>query len=242
MRIRVMAATMVGASLVAVGLGAGWSRLAAGDPVEFDRTQMYIEYNASAGDVGVQVSMDGEPWRELRVFNPAGKLIMEIKGRKALALQGFTELFFESSEPPLTTLPLPVFFARFPAGEYEFEGVTIEGEKIEGTAVFTHKIPQKPVVLMPPQGSVQNKNNTFVAWLPVPNPPGTTIVAYQVTVTQELEVLPQRVFSVHVPANVLSVQVPPQFLQKNAAYEFEVLAIEEGGNQTIHAGNFTTAP
>ncbi len=242
MRIRLIAATVVGVSLVAAGLAGGWSRLAKDPPVKFARTQMFIEFNASAGDIGVQVSMDGDPWKELRVFNPAGQLIMEIDGRNALALQGFTELFFESSEPPLTTLPLPVFFARFPQGKYDFEGVTIEGEEIEGKATFTHKIPQKPVVLVPPQGSVQNRNTTFVTWLPVPNPPGTQIVAYQVTVTQELEVLPQRVFSVHVPANVLSVQVPPQFLQKNAAYEFEVLAIETGGNQTIHAGNFTTAP
>ncbi len=241
MRGRMIAATMLGASLVAVGLG-GSSPFTAGDPVEFARTRMYIEFNASAGDVGVQVDMDGDPWRQLRVFNPAGKLIMEVKGKKALALQGFTELFFESSEPPLATLPLPVFFARFPEGEYEFEGVTIEGEEIEGTAIFTHAIPQKPVVLMPPQGSVQDPKNTVVVWLPVPNPPGSEIVAYQVTVTQDLEVLPQRVFSVHVPAGTMSVKVPPQFMQKDAEYEFEVLAIEAGGNQTIHAGTFTTAP
>ncbi|MFM9994307.1 MAG: fibronectin type III domain-containing protein [Phycisphaerales bacterium] len=241
MRVRVMAATMVGASVVAMGLG-GWSRLAGGDPVEFARTQMYIEYNASAGDIGVQVSMDGDPWRQLRVFRPDGKLIMEVKGKKSLALQGFTELFFESSEPPLATLPLPVFFARFPAGCYEFEGVTIEGEEIEGTAHFTHAIPQKPVVLAPVEGSVQNASNTMVVWLPVPNPAGSEIVAYQVTVTQVLDVLPKRVFSVHVPAGTASMKVPQQFLQKGAEYEFEVLAIEAGGNQTIHAGFFSTAP
>lgn len=81
-----------------------------------------------------------------------------------------------------------------------------------------------------------------VAWLPVPNPPGSTIVAYQVTVTQVLSVLPKRVFSVHLPAGTVRVTVPPQFLQRGAEYEFEVLAIEAGGNQTIHAGFFSTAP
>ncbi len=242
MRGRVIAATMLGASLVALGLG-GWSRLAVGEPAEFDEARMFIEYNATAGDVGVQVFLDGEPWKRLRVFNPAGKLILQITGRHALAQQGLTELFFESSEPPLTTLPLPVFFARFPKGEYEFVGVTIEGEVIEGTADFTHRIPQEPVVVLPVPGQMQNPNNTVVVWLPVPNPPGGEIAGYQATVTlQDEEVFPLPIFSVHVPADVLSVKVPATFLKEGASYEFEVLAIEAGGNQTIHAGTFTTAP
>ncbi len=241
MKARAMAAMMVGAALVATGFG-GWSRLSGGEPVEFDEAHMYIEFNASAGDVGMQVFLDGDPWRELRVFRPDGKLIMEVRGRRSLALQGFTEFFFESSEPPLASLPLPVFLARFPAGEYTFKGLTIDGEPIEATAEFTHAIPQKPVVIVPPQGSVQDPGNTLVTWLPVPNPPGSTIAAYQVTVTQELDVFPKRVFSVHLPAGTTSVKVPSAFMQHDAEYEFEVLAIEEGGNQTIHAGAFTTAP
>lgn len=228
--------------LVAMLGGAGMQPAQRGEPNRFARTQMYIEFNATAGDLGVQVSMDGDPWRSLRVTRPDGKLIMEIQGRKSLGLQGFTELFFESSEPPLAELPLPVFFARFPAGEYKFKGVTIDGGKIEGTAIFTHAIPDKPLVLTPQQGSVQDPGSTVVSWNPVANPPGSQIVAYQVTVTQILEVLPQRVFSVHVPADTLSVTVPPEFLQVNAQYEFEVLAIEAGGNQTIHAGAFSTIP
>lgn len=240
MRVRVVAATVLGASLVAAGLG-GWSRMR-GDEIQYARTQMYIEYNATAGDVGVQVSLDGEPWKQLRVFRPDGRLIMEIKGRRSLALQGFTELFFESSEPPLTQIPLPEFFARFPAGEYEFEGITLDDEEIEGTAVFTHAIPEEPTVISPKDGSVEDPDDTVVRWVPVMDPPGSDIVAYQVTVTQILAVLPKRVFSVHVPANVLSVTVPPEFLQDGAEYELEVLAIEAGGNQTIHYREFSTEP
>lgn len=227
-------------ALVAVLGGAGMQPSPAGEGVRFARTQMYIEYNATAGDVGMQVSMDGEPWKELRVYRPDGRLIMEIKGRRSLALQGFTELFFESSEPPLSQVPLPIFLQRFPAGEYDFDGITLNGREIEGVATFTHAIPHEPEVLLPKENSVQNPKNTMVAWEPVMDPPGSEIVAYQVTVTQVLDVLPKRVFSVHVPADTLNVTVPPEFLQYDAIYEFEVLAIETGGNQTIHRGNFTT--
>ncbi|MFN0133841.1 MAG: hypothetical protein ACKVW3_15095 [Phycisphaerales bacterium] len=232
----------VGAVAV-VGIGAAWSPQPPGcGEVEFARTQMYIEYNATADDVGVQVSMDGEPWKELRVYRPDGRLIMEVKGRRSLALQGFTELFFESSEPPLSQVPLPQFFARFPAGEYEFEGRTIDGREISGVAEFTHAIPEEPVVIEPANGSTQDPKDTVVSWMAVPNPASSEIVAYQVTVTQILEVLPKRVFSVHVPSTVLEVTVPEEFLQYDAEYEFEVLAIERGGNQTIFAGEFVTLP
>ncbi len=227
--------------LAAVLGGAGRNAAPKDHEAEFARTQMYIEFNATDEDIGVQVAMDGEPWRELRIFRPGGRLIMEVKGRRSLQLQGFTELFFESSEPPLAQLPLPVFFARFPAGEYEFEGRTIDGRDIEGTAIFTHAIPEKPQILTPAEGSSQNPDSLTVAWLPVPDPDGSEITAYQCTVTQVLDgVLPKRVFSVHVPADVVSVSVPPEFLQDNAEYDFEVLAIESGGNQTIHAGTFFT--
>ena len=242
MKRRAITVALVGVSLVGLGIAGGWSSLPNGDDVQFARTQMYIEYNATAGDVGMQVSMDGEPWKHLRVFRPDGRLIMEVRGRRSLALQGFTELFFESSEPPLASVPLPVFLARFPAGEYEFEGRTLNGREITGVATFTHAIPEEPVVVSPQDNTVQNPANTVVTWIPVSNPPGSEIVAYQVTVTQALDVLPKRVFSVHVPADTTNVTVPAEFLQHGAVYEFEVLAIEAGGNQTIHRGDFTTAP
>ena len=76
----------------------------------------------------------------------------------------------------------------------------------------------------------------------MPDPAGSEIVAYQVIVTQLLDALPKRTFSVHVPASVTSVTVPSEFLQAGADYEFEVLAIEAGGNQTITSSTFSTQP
>ncbi len=46
---------------------------------------------------------------------------------------------------------------------------------------------------------------------------------------------------VDVPASVTSVTVPPEFLEPDTEYDFEVLAIEESGNQTISESSFTTA-
>ncbi len=208
----------------------------------FSDARMIIEFNDTDQDVGIQMFIDGGPWKLLRAFDPNGRKILEISGTKSLRLQGLTELFFESSEPELAEVPLKTFLARFPEGVYELEGMTIDGEEIEAEMSFTHAIPDGPVILSPVEGSLQDPGNTVVDWIDVPDPAGSTIEAYQVIVTQLIAVLPKRTFSVHVPASITSVTVPPEFLQPGAEYEFEVLAIEAGGNQTLTASFFSTSP
>ena len=230
-----------GLALVATAVIGGAASRNAGGGLQFADARMIIEFNDTDQDVGIQVFLDGEEWRRLRVFDTHDRMILDIEATRSLRLQGLTELFFESSEPSLDELSLEDFLARFPEGTYDFEGVTIDGEEIEGEAVFTHAIPDGPVIVSPAENSVKNPANTVVDWNPVPNPPGSTIVAYQVIVTQLIHVLPKRTFSVHVPASVTSVRVPAEFMRPNAAYEFEVLAIEAGGNQTITASFFSTS-
>ena len=55
-----------------------------------------------------------------------------------------TELFFEGAEPNLTDVPLEDLLARFPAGDYQLVGRTVEGKRIVGTATFTQAIPAGP--------------------------------------------------------------------------------------------------
>jgi hypothetical protein len=230
-------------TLVALALIAGAAApLEGDDELLFADARMIIEFNDTDQDVGIQLFLDGEPWKILRAYDPSGKKVLEIRGTNSLRLQGLTELFFESSEPSLDELPLEEFLERFPEGEYDLEGVTIEGEEIEGEAVFTHVIPEGPVILSPAEGSLQDPGSTIVDWLRVDDPPGSEITAYQVIVTRLIDVLPKRTFSVHLPASVTSVTVPAEFMQPGAEYEFEVLAIEAGGNQTISSSSFATLP
>jgi len=55
-----------------------------------------------------------------------------------------TELFFEGAEPNLDDVPLEDLLARFPAGDYQLVGRTVEGKRIAGTATLTHAIPAGP--------------------------------------------------------------------------------------------------
>lgn len=216
---------------------------AAGE-IPLSKARMIIEYNATAGDVGVQVLLDGEPWKNMKIISPTGRKLLNIASTGSLNKQGLTELFFESSEPSLAEVPLEEFLERFPQGIYDFEGKTTEGEKIEGEATFTHVIPAAPVVVTPQDGAVVDPNNCVIDWNPVTQTIGgsgpITIIGYQVIVGQ---VTPLRELLIDLPASVTSFKVPPEFFQQaDTVHKFEVLAIEAGRNQTITESSFKTAP
>ena len=209
---------------------------AAKKKLELEISRIYWEYNSSANDLGVHVSLDGEDWRKLKIINPAGRTIFEVEGRGPYRLLGLTELFFEGAEPNLDDFPLENLLARFPEGTYRFTGRTVDGDVIAGTGQFTHAIPAGPTNVV----AALNGNSLVISWNPVTGPPDgfpdlpITIVGYQVIVGS---------FQVTIPATTtpLQVTVPPEFVASLPGGEnlFEVLAIEAGGNQTITEGSFT---
>ena len=201
--------------------------------------KIIIEKNATAEDAGIQIFLDGEPWKKLKIVSPDGRKIFVVQGKGGVRKLGLTELFFESEEPSLDELPLDEFLALFPEGAYRFVGRTVEGEKLVGIATLTHHIPAGPVIVLPAEGAMVDPEDTVITWNEVTTPAGIQILGYQVTVVRE-EPLPLRVFSVDLPDSARSVKVPPEFLQAGVVYAFEVLAIEENGNQTITEGSFKT--
>lgn len=196
-------------------------------------SKIYWEYNASANDLGVHVFLDGEDWKKLKITKPDGSTIFEVKGSGPYKALGMTELFFEGAEPSLDDFPLADLLALFPEGEYEMEGVTVDGEEIEGEVDFSHAIPDGPDV------SAQVGANDFlrILWSPVTSPPPgfplepIRIAGYQVIVGS---------FQVTLPPSATAVTVPPEFVAALAPGEhpFEVLAIEVSGNQTLTEGTF----
>jgi hypothetical protein len=195
-------------------------------------TKVFFEFNSSAFDLGVQVFLDGE-WKMLTIVNPQQLTIFEVEGKGPYADLGLTELFFEGAEPSLFDVPLEVLLALFPEGRYNFSGTTVDGEVIESTATLTHAIPAGPEV-----SAVLGPNNSLViSWKAVTRPPDgfpdvpINIVGYQVIVGS---------FQVTLPATTFSVTVPPEFVASlgQGQQQYEVLAIEAGGNQTITEGFF----
>jgi hypothetical protein len=202
------------------------------------QAKILFELNATAQDAGIQALVDAEGWDIMQVFSPDGELLLDIQADGSVGDIGVTELFFESAEPSLADLPLDELQAMFPEGKYRFEGRTVEGQKLVGSARLSHDLPGEPNVVSPAEGAVVDPNNTVIEWEPVIQPVGIEIAGYQVIV--ELPD-PLRVFSVDLPAGDTSVTVPAEFLDPGSDYKFEVLAVADNANQTIHEGTFSTA-
>ena len=230
-RMRTLSLCVVAAVAMTVGSTARKSRAAEDVSLSFSR--IYWEYNSSANDLGVHVTLDGEDWKRLKIVNPNGRTLFVVEGRGPYEQLGMTELFFEGAEPSLADFPLQDLLALFPEGEYEFAGRTVDGAEIDGTWIFSHAIPDGPAV----SAVVGPGNLLVINWTPVTSPPPgfpnrpITIAGYQVIVGS---------FQVTVPATATSVTVPPEFVASLASGEqpYEVLAIEANANQTLTEGTF----
>jgi fibronectin type III domain protein len=209
----------------------------------FEEARMIIEYNSTDQDIGIQFFLDSDGWRSIDIFAPRGQKIFSASAQGSLLAQGGgTELFLESVEPTLDELSFDEFFDRFPEGEYLFVGKVPGGGRLAATAEFDHDIPKGPQIVKPGPGGRQ----TCAQGVPIPaviswHPVTETIEGEPVEIAgYEVIVENDEVFDIHLPGDATQVTVPAEFLEPGTDYIFEVLAIAEGGNQTITEGCFRT--
>jgi hypothetical protein len=233
----------------------------------FKQTNIHFETNASACDMGIQISFDTDGITVGEVENPFEQEVFTM--RTVLGQEethDITEVFQERVEPPIRELEqalgcepsadaitLTELLANWPAGLYEFGGESGATE-FEGTARLTHKVPAGPVITAPDDGDVVPHNaNLLIRWQKVTSPilpflGPVAIVGYHVVVVDITDpvLAPGKTkisFNADLSKSETSMLVPKQYLEPGRIYEFEVLATEKGGNQTITEGGiFCTAP
>ena len=147
------------ASVALIFFGGGATIATADEPCgELEECRVFIEINASDGDIGFHVLLDAEGWVNAQIFDPSDTLIFDetvTDGTDAkLKEQTLTENFFESAEHLCEeglaeeeddiVQTLPEFFERFPAGAYDLEVEHDDGGVSAGTTMFTHLIPAAP--------------------------------------------------------------------------------------------------
>jgi hypothetical protein len=218
---------------------AGSSATHAAKPVHLEEATMIIEVNATDGDAGLQVFLDGEAWKSMTITDPNGRRILDVGPRGRLGGLGLTELFSESEEPTFRELPLAKFKRKFPEGRYRFVGKTADGRKLVGSAKFSHDTPPGPNITAPAEGAVVAPNAAVASWDPVSASGGIEISGYRAIVEREN---PLRTFQVELPASAHGVTIPAEYLEPDTKYKLEVQAIERSGNQTISELEFRTAP
>jgi hypothetical protein len=222
----------------------------------FDEAEVFVELNDTDGDVGIHAFVDGDGWEMLEIVDPNGRRLLFVRPRGQLARQGLTELFFESEEPNFDELPPEEFFDRFPEGEYQITGRTIDDEELQSTTEFTHVLPAPPGdIRLRSAGETQPAaencdaadlpevpidRNLKIRWDAVTDSHpdigeegDIEVVRYQVVV--ELEEPELLIYAVDLPPDVTAMKVPKEFLafgQPGDEFKFEILIREASGNQT----------
>lgn len=233
----------------------------------FKLMNIHFETNASACDMGIQISFDTDGITEGQVEDPNEEVVYRFEAVAGMeGTHDQTEGFQERVEPPIIDLEnalgcepdpeaisLHEMLTAWPVGVYEFEGSS-GGTIFEGEVKLTHKIPAGPVITAPQDGAVvPHDQHLLITWKKVtapilPSLGPVQIVGYHVVVVDVTDpTLPpgklKKAFDADVLGNVASLLVPQQYLDPNRIYEFEVLATEKGGNQTITEGGvFCTKP
>ena len=81
----VLTLAAVSASAVAVASGGGRSGPSAEaskrKPLRFEQHDLYIEYNATDGDAGLQLGADAEDWKRFKLLDTKGKALIDIRAR-----------------------------------------------------------------------------------------------------------------------------------------------------------------
>ena len=239
---------VVGAVAVAAGLTLGSGADAAPkkkEEVELDEADVFIEWNSTDTDYGIQFFWDSEGFTRMSIANENGKRVLDVKTKKNVKEQGLTEGFFESVEPPSDELSMQEFFDRFPEGEYEFKGKGIDGERLVAEADFTHTLPAPPENLSPEEDDVVSHEGFFASFDPVTedtegNP--IDIEFYVLVIEKEDDEPILQTMEVILRPSQTSIWIPEAFLEPDTEYKLEVIAQEESGNRTIteEAGFFTT--
>src|SRR5215210_3893028 len=156
------------AAVGAVALAATTTPTAA-SPEPFKLTNIHFETNASACDMGIQLSFDTDGISEFSVKDPNGQIVYQAGSVGGPAVtHEFTEGFQERVEPQIIDLRralgcerdeeepqvfLTGILSAWPAGKYIFSG---EGKdaSFRGFASLSHKVPAGPEILAPADGVV----------------------------------------------------------------------------------------
>lgn len=248
---RITRIAALGASVAALAVMVGMAAPGgAKRPVPFKEAKLNIEHNATDHDTGFQGQVDSEGWQTLDLVGPKGPQL-HFEARGALGALGLTELFFESVEPKNAEVPLANLLADMPSGQYVFKGRGMIAGKstgeTAGTAWLTHDIPAGPELLSPAEGATVSITDLVVRWGAVTKTirgGPVKIIGYQLILEKDVKVHPHMIgkwgLSMYLPPSVFSMAIPSSFLEARTAYKWEVLAIEESGNQTLSSGEFKT--
>ena len=162
---------------------------------------------------------------------------------------------FESAEPGFDELTPEEFFLRFPEGEYEIEGTTLEGDELENTVEITHVMPA-PIdnIFISGQAGPEDcemdpvpaiAGPVIISWDPVTQShpeigaPGLVeITGYEIAV-ERTNPAAELVMTVNLPSSETELEIPAGFIALGEEFKFQILARDADSNETGTESCFT---
>ncbi|PON16572.1 hypothetical protein C2W62_17775 [Candidatus Entotheonella serta] len=214
------------------------------DEIPFDVAKIFIALNDTDEDLGLAAFIDGEGWRKLNIYDPNEDRILTLRITGRLRQQGLTEFAIESNEPSFDDLSPRTFFRRFPEGEYEVEGILLDGHILESEVELSHVLPAPPSnfqvsgrnvpedcdegPIPTVRGPVEISWDAVTGSHPDVGQSGDIdIVEYEVVVEND-----DLVFSVRLGPDVTSMEIPAAFIAQADEFSVEILVTAENGNRT----------
>ena len=198
--------------------------------LEFSELRMTLERNATDGDTEVVLFAQGQDdgLKRLVIRAPNGRRVARLKGDERGI--GIREFLLESAEPP----DLDAVLASFPEGTYTFDGTTVKGRCLRGTADLSHQIAPATTLLSPSEDEVVPIDQVTLRWKAIDGAERYVVELNNETAGSEWT------FEVFPPTTQVS--IPAHFLQRNAEYQFVVGVKTVSGNVTFVELTFFTAP
>lgn len=212
--------------------------------IPFDVAKIFIALNDTDGDLGIAAFIDGEAWRQLKIFDQNEDRVLGLWASGRLRRQGLTEFAIESNEPSFEEFSAAAFFRRFPEGTYEVEGLSLDGQELEAEVFLSHVLPAPPGNIRVSDQETSDDCDED----PGPVISGPVVISWDVVTTShhdigksgDIEVVDyevvvetdDHVFSVHLNPDVTEVEVPAAFIAQADAYSIEILVTAANGNRT----------
>jgi len=199
------------------------------DPVEFDEARLVFELNETDGDAEVVFLIKGpDGLKELEVEGPDGSEVFEldVEGRAERKV-GLKQFVIESGEPNIVDI-----LATFPEGRYEVEGVTLDGQDVEGSMYLSHDLAPAPAYA-PADGAVVAAGGLVVEWAPV-------MGAHSYILELEQDDLGFNLTAT-LPAEHTSFSVPAGVLAPGTEYDLGLSTVSFNGNVSVAESSFSTA-
>jgi hypothetical protein len=182
---------------------------------EFTEASIILEHNATDRDAEIVVFAKGgdKGLTRLSILAPDGTAVLDVSTQeRTLGLRKFS---VESAEPLISKV-----ISAYPEGTYSFEGITVDGVRLQSTANLVHRLPSPPVITV-------NKTDGRVDCSAVAG-----AIGYSIELEREVDGEAVMKLTIDLPITSTSFSIPKELLVPGE-YKVAVAVQGETGNIVV---------